>query len=333
VRYGRRQVVQGAGAVGLGLLVGCGRLPWQTPSVPKVYRIGVLDAGGRASSDLRRDAFLQGLHEFGYTEGENILIDYRHADGRLAPLPTLATELVRLPVDVIVTATAPAISAAKDATSTIPIVMANSPDPVTAGLVASLARPGGNVTGLTDMAVGLSAKRLELLKAAVPAASRVAILWQSGNPGNELILSETQDAARALGVDLEPLGVREPNEFEAAFETLSSKGVDAIIVAQGPLVTQGRRIVELATKSGLPVMYPGRGLVEVGGLMAYGPSAPGNWRRAAYYVDRILKGTKPADLPVEQPMTFDFVINLQTAQALGLTIPHHVLLQATEVIQ
>jgi putative ABC transport system substrate-binding protein len=303
----------------------------------KMARIGYL---GYSSPVLERhlvEAFRQRLRDLGYVEGKNTVIEYRHAEGKLDRLPALAAELVRLNVDVIVTLATPAALAVKQATSTIPVVVAAMADPVRDGLVANLARPGGNITGSTFLGPELVPKRLELLKEAVPVASRVAVLWHPGVYSErtmEGMVRETQGAAQTLGVQLQLLGVGTPNEFDRAFAAMSRDRADALVVFPSPMLyLEYRRIVDLATKNRLPAMYPWREAVDVGGLMAYGASIPDMLRRAAVYVDKILRGAKPADLPVEQPEKFELVINLKTAKALGLTIPQSILIRADEVIQ
>ena len=280
-------------------------------------------------------AFRQGLRELGWIEGQNLVIEHRFAEGRAERFPDLAAALVRLRVDVIVTSSGePAILAAKRATTTTPIVMAISGDPVETGLVASLARPGGNVTGLTILATEVAGKRLELLKEAVPRASRVAVLWNAAYPGKAFELRETQAAARVLGVSLWPVEVREPNDLPGAFSAIARAGPDALITFADPLTnTERRRIVDFAVRNRLPMISAVRPFADEGGLMTYGPNIADMCRRAATYVDKILKGAKPADLPVEQPTKFDLVINLKTAKALGLTIPPSVLLRADRVIE
>jgi putative tryptophan/tyrosine transport system substrate-binding protein len=327
----RRQVLQGAGVVGLALVAGCGRWPGQAPA--KVYRIGILHVAPPGSANI--DAFRQGLRELGYIEGYDVVIAERSSAEHRERLPDLARELVQLDLDAILVWSTPAVQAAKAATWTIPLVMVEVGDPVGAGLVASLSRPGGNVTGLTHMSLPLAAKRLELLKEAAPGISRVGILWNPMNPLLADIVSETQAAAQVLGIRLLPLEVRQLDDLERAFDTAVSEHVDALVVPSDALANIYRaRIAELAAKHSIAVMYDRPDIVvDVGGLMAYGPDRVVLFRRAATYVDKILKGAKPADLPIEQPMRFDFVINLRTAQMLGLTIPPHVLLQATEVIQ
>jgi putative ABC transport system substrate-binding protein len=331
----RRQVVQGVGALGLGLLAACGRWPGQVQPPAKVPRIVLLGGGSLDAYRDRHEAFRQGLRDLGYVEDQNFVIESRMADGYLDRLPELAVELTRQPVDVLVISSAAAVAAAKQATTTIPIVIAESDDPVERGFVASLAQPGGNITGLSHIGKDLAQKRLELLKALAPGASLVAVLWtRSGGGANVIQWTETQDAAQVLGVQLQSLEVQDPDDIERVLEATSRERLDALIVVHsGPVTLRRAQIIDFATKSRLPAIYGFREYVEAGGLMAYGPNLPDMYRRAAYYVDRILKGAQPADLPIEQPMRFDFAINLGTAQALGLTIPPHVLLQATEVIQ
>jgi putative ABC transport system substrate-binding protein len=335
----RRRFVQGAGVAGLGLLAGCGRLPGQTAPPARVPRIGYLSPGGASLTNPPPnslfEAFRAGLRERGYVEGQSVILDLRAAEGRSEALPALAAELVALPVDVLVTPGVTAIRAAMSATSSIPIVMAGiGVDPVAAGLVASLARPGGNITGPTQIFDGLSGKRLELLTQAAPGITRVAALWNAGNSDKLLEWRATQEAARAMGLQHVALEVRDAADLDGAFVTARQERAGALVVFFDTLTDRQRsRIVDLATQQGLPSMWSFGEFATAGGLMAYGPSNFDQYRRAAYYVDRILKGAKPADLPIEQPTVFEFVINLKTAQALGLTIPQHVLLQATEIIQ
>ncbi len=298
----------------------------------KVPRIGWLSH----TPGPNLEAFRRGLRELGYVEGENVTVEARYAEGREERLPALAAELVRLPVDVIVTAAGnPAVRAAKNATSAIPIVMGQSGvDPVVAGLIVSLARPGGNVTGLTTISADLSGKRLELLKEAVPTVSRVAVLWNATNPDKARELRETRVAALALGVSLQSLEVRGPDDFEKAFDAATRGRADALITLHDVLTNSQRaRIVHFAAQNRLPTMYEFREWADAGGLMAYGPNVRDMFRRAATYVDKILKGAKPADLPVEQPMRFELVMNLKTARGLGLTIPPFLLFRVDEVIQ
>ncbi len=299
---------------------------------PRVPKIGLLRVG--SLPDANAAAFIQGLRDLGYVEGQNIIIEYRWAEGKLERLPSLASDLVRLKVEVIVTGGLEASLAAKTATRLIPIVAGASADPVSSGLVASLARPGGNITGLTIINVDLAGKRLELLKEAVPGASRPAVLRNRANGEHALLWKETQRAARSLGVRLQSLEVRGANEFEGAFAAMARDRADALLLAPDEIFwTHRGQIADLATKTRLPGMFDAKGFVDAGGLMAYGPNLPDMFRRAATYVDKILKGAKPADLPVEQPTRFELVINLKTAKALGLTIPQSVLVRADEVIQ
>ena len=299
----------------------------------KVTRIGFLGYSATSAPHLV-EAFRQGLRELGYVEGQNLLIEYRWSEGRAERLPDLAAELVRLKVDLIVSPGTPGPVAAKHATNTIPIVMTTAGDPVGSGLVASLARPGGNVTGLSLLVPELGGKRLQLLKEVVPGISRVAVLWNAANPYPVLVWRETEVSARTLGVQLQSLEVRGPHDFERAFEAATREGAEALIVLSSAFfVAERRRIVDLVTKSRLPAIFPYREDAEAGGLMSYGASIPDSYRRAAYYVDRILKGAKPNDLPVEQPVKFELVINLNTAKALGITIPPTLLILADKVIK
>ena len=280
------------------------------------------------------EAFQQGLRELGYVEGQTIAIEYRWAQGRLDRLQDLAAELVRLPVAVIVTGGPTATRVAKDATSTIPIVMAFDADPVGVGFIASLARPGGNITGLSHLTRELSAKRLALLKEAVPQVSRVAVLWNPAEIGAELALRETEEAARALALQVHALAVRGPDDFEGAFQAATRERAEALTVLSDPVTFIHRtRLVELAAQHRLPAVYWERSFVEAGGLMSYAANNRDMNRRAAYFVDKILKGAKPAELPVEQPMQFELVLNLKTAKALGITMPPSLLLLADEVIK
>ena len=319
------------GAIAGGLLAAPLAVKAQQPE--KVYRIGYLFYGSPGRSP-ELDAFRQGLRELGCIEGQNTTIEYRFANGEVGRLPGLATELALLKPDVIVTPGTPAALAAKRATSTIPIVFAGVADAVGAGLVANLARPGGNMTGLTGISAELGGKRLELLKQVAPKASRVAVLYNPADRSNVLVLKGLQESAPALGLTLQPLEVRKPGEFKGAFAAMTRKGAQALFGAAGVLTTEHRKaLVDLTAKNRIPAMWGEREFVDAGGLMSYAVNFYDQIRRAATYVDKILKGAKPADLPVEQPMVFDFAINLKAARALGLTIPQSVLMQATEVIR
>ena len=301
----------------------------------KVSRIGFLFYGAPGPS-AEVDAFRQGLRELGYIEGQNVTIDYRFASGQVERLPELATELARLKVDVIVTPNTPAAMAAKQATSTIPIVFAVVADPVGAGLMANFARPGGNITGLSSISVQLGGKRLELLKEVAPKASRLAVLYNPSDRSNVLMLKELQESAPALGLTVHSLEVRAPGEFEGAFAAMTRERAHALFVAAGVLTLEQRNrkaLVDLATKSRIPAMWGHRQFVEAGGLMSYAVNFYDQLRRAAIYVDKILKGAKPGDLPVEQPTRYELVINLTAAKALGLRIPQSLLGRADQVIE
>ncbi len=300
----------------------------------KTPRIGVLSLASGPNPNM--DVF-RGLRELGWIEGQNIAAEYRWGASREDQLPALAAELVRLKVDIIVTSSTPAAQAAKQATTTIPIVITFVADPVGSGLVASLARPGGNITGVSTLAAGLVAKRLELLKAVLPGVKRVAVLWQPGVFGENAMRSmreETEVAARALGVQAQFIEARRPDDLDRAFATMRDARVGALLVFPSPMFFEaGGRIAEHAAKSRLPAVYPWREGPEAGGLMSYATNFPDMYRRAAIYVDKILKGAKPADLPIEQPTRFELVLNLKTAKALGLTIPQSVLQRADEVLR
>jgi putative ABC transport system substrate-binding protein len=323
--------------VTLGLTLLAMPLAAEAQQAAKIARIGYL-ATSLAASPHMQEAFRQGLRDLGYVEGRNVVIEYRDAEGKFERLPALAAELVALKVDVIVAAdgTPPAL-AAKQATKTIPIVFAFAGDPVTSGLVTSLARPGGNVTGLTGLGPELVGKRLELLMQAVPGVSRVAVLWQPGGHGERTdkdALKGAEVAARALGVRLQVVEARGPADFDRAFSDMTGAHTGALTMLPSAMFfNERRRLVDLAAKNRLPTVFPWREFVDAGGLMAYGAKVADLFRRAATYVDKILKGAKPADLPVEQPTKFELVINLKTAKALGLTIPPSVLGRADEVIQ
>ena len=299
-----------------------------------VPRIGLLNGSSPSSVASRIEAFRQGLQELGYVEGQNIVIEYRYADGKSDRLPALAAELVRLKVNLIVTGGPAPTRAANATTSTIPIVMAQDPDPVGNGFVASLARPGGNITGLSTVAPELSAKRLELLKEILPKLARIAVVGNSSDPGSAQALEETELAAVAIGVMLQYLDVRDAKDIENAFREASKARADALLLLPSFVFNSYRtEIAAIAVKSRLPAMSYQKEFVEEGGLVSYGTSFTDLFRRAATYVDKILKGAKPADVPVEQPTKFELVINLKTARALGLTIPQSLLLRADEVIQ
>jgi putative ABC transport system substrate-binding protein len=300
----------------------------------KIPRIGYLSGSSPSTSPARRNAFRQGLRELGYVEGKNIAIEWRYAEGKFDRLPALAAELVRLKVDIIVTAGPQATRPAKQATSTIPIVMAQDPDPVGNGFVASLARPGGNITGLSSLAPEISGKQLELLKEIVPRLSRAAVFGTSINSGNAQNLREVELTAKAFGVKLQYLDVLSPKDIETAFRAASKGRADAVLMLPGSvLVLQRAQLADLAAKNRLPAIYPQADYMEAGGLMYYGANTADLFRRAATYVDKILRGAKPADLPVEQPKTFEFIINLKAAKQIGLTIPPNVLVRADRVIK
>jgi putative tryptophan/tyrosine transport system substrate-binding protein len=315
------------------LLTVCGaRAEAQQPT--KIPRIGFLTANDFSALAARIEALRQGLRELGYVEAKNIVIEYRYAEGKPDRLPALAAELVRLKVDIIVSAGPQSTRAAKEATVTIPIVMAFDFDPVGNGFVASLARPGGNITGLSTLAPEISGKQLELLKEIVPSLSRVAVLGNSTDPGNAQVVGETERAAVALGVRHLYLDVRAPEDIETAFRAASKGRADAVLSLSSFLfISQRKQLVDLAVKSRLPAIYDRAEYVEDGGLMTYSVSQTDLFRRAAIYVDKILKGTKPADLPVEQPKKFELIINLKAAKQIGLTIPPNVLARADKVIK
>ena len=300
----------------------------------KVWRIGLLGSSVRPPDGAPPAALRQALQELGYVDGTSVSYFGRWAEAKRDRLPVLAAELVGLKVDLIVTLGGAAAEAAKEATSTIPIVLVGGGDPVGTGLIASLARPGGNVTGITDQATELSAKRLELLKEAIPKASRIAVLWNADNRAMRLQYQEIEKAARVLGVTILPLGVREPDDFSVAFAAMTRERPDALFLVTDVLTNLNRRrILDFAATDRIPAMYEFGFLVREGGLMSYGPDAADGFRRAAVYVDRILKGAKPGDLPVEQPNRYYLLVNLKTAKTLGLTIPQSILLRADEVIQ
>ena len=319
------------------LALGAAPLAAVAQRAAKVARIGYLSPN-LASSPRLRDAFLQGLRDLGYVEGRNVAIEYRDAEGKLERLPALTAELIALKVDVIFVGGGTRVTlAAMQATKTIPIVFTGVGDPVESGLVTNLARPGGNVTGLSSLGPELVGKRLELLKQAVPGVSRVAVLWLPGALGERTdkdMLTGADAAARALGVRLQFVEARGPDDFAKAFSDMSNARASALaVMPSNRFLREHKRIVDLAAEKRLPAVYTSREFVDAGGLMSYGANSADLHRRAAIYVDKILKGAKPGDLPVEQPTKFELVINLKTARALGLTIPQPVLARADEVIQ
>jgi putative tryptophan/tyrosine transport system substrate-binding protein len=300
----------------------------------KFPRIGYLNASSSSTNPARIQAFRQRLRELGYVEGKNIVIEYRYADGKLDRLPDLVAELVQLKVDVIVTAGGTATLAAKKAGVTMPIVFGNVGDPVGTGIVSSLARPGGNITGLSMMAPDLDGKRLELLKEAFPKVARVAFLWVPVDSRGNLALTEMEAAAKALGLKLQSLEVRVLEDFDGAFARAKRDGAQALITFPSALINaQQRQVLDFAVKNRLPAMYPYSEFVEAGGLMSYAPNIADLFRRAADFVDKILKGTKPADISVEQPTKFEFIINLKAAKQIGVTIPQSVVYRADKVIK
>ena len=314
------------------LLVTAGLAEAQQPT--KMSRIGFLTAGSSSTIPTRIDAFRQGLRELGYVEDKNIVIEWRFGEGKPDRLPALVAELVRLKVDVILSAGAAVTRPAKDATRTIPIVMAQDTDPVGNGFVASLARPGGNITGLSSYSAELNGKRLELLKEIVPKLSRLAVVGESTYPGNAQSLKETELAAGALKVQLQYLDVLDPKDIETAFRDTSKGRADGVLLLQSAVLnSQRKQTADLATKSRLPAIYYAREFLDAGGLMSYAASITDLYRRAATYVDKILKGAKPADLPVEQPKKFELIISLKAAKQIGLTIPPNVLVRADKVIK
>jgi putative ABC transport system substrate-binding protein len=318
------------------IALGAGALAWavgaQTP--PAVRRIGLLSGFSPSVEAPSYQAFRLGLRDLGWVEGKNISIEYHYAEGRHDRLPDLAADLVRLKVDVIVTTATSDALAAQKATRAIPIVMVAAGDPVASGLVESLARPGGNVTGLSQMLQELVGKRLELLKEMVPKLSRVAVLWNPQSTSATLSWKENQQPARQLGIQLHSLEVRSPNELDKAFEAATGARADALAILPDPVITTNlKRIVDFAAKTRLPSIYQSSEYADAGGLVTYGPDRADLFRRAATYVDKILKGMKPGDLPVEQPTKLELVVNLKTAKALGITIPQSVLSRADRVIE
>jgi len=320
-------------SVALGLLAA----PFLAASQPpqKVFRVGLLAAGARTSDGAPPGALREALRELGYVEGQNVAYEARFAEGKTERLPGLAAELVHLNVDIIVVLGGPAAEAAKQATSSIPIVIAPAAgDAVALGWIASLPRPGGNVTGLTDESVQLSAKRMQLLKEAVPKAALIAVLWNANDQGMTLRYREIEKAARFLQVEVQAFGVREPDDFTVAFSTMTRRRPDAIFLVADPMTNMNRkRVIEFAATHRIPAMYEYDFIVRDGGLMSYGPSFEDSFRRAAFYIDRILKGAKPADLPAEQPMRYYLTVNLKTTAALGLTLPPSLMVRTDEVVQ
>ena len=307
--------------------------PAEAQQSTKIARIGVLISAGPSIASPRIQALQRGLRDLGYVEGKNILIEYRYAEGKLEPVRELAAQLVRLKVDIIVTDTSNATQAAKDATKLIPIVFTTANDPVGDGQVDSLARPGGNLTGLSILALDLNGKRLELLKEAFPSISRVGFLTRVGTPTGEQRFHEAEIVAKGLGLQLQYIGAKSGDDLENAFDTAKRAGVQALLAHPSTFVVTNRaRIIELSIKNRLPVIYGSGEHAEAGALMSYGPDIVDNYRRAATYVDKILKGAKPADLPVEQPIKFELVINLITGKQMGVIIPPNVLARADRVI-
>jgi len=301
----------------------------------KVSRIGYLSPLSPAADATRREGFRQGLEELGYREGQNIAVEYRWAEGRLDRQDELAAELVRLKVDVIIAAGGHhTVRAAKKATASIPIVMTIGPDSVAGGLVASLARPGGNVTGLNTLTSELAAKRLELLRDVLPGIQRVAVLWNPAVPDRAIELKNTQLAARTLRVEIQSLEVRRPDDLDEKFKAIVKGRANALVILADPVtMTHSAKIIEFATKKRLPTMFNQKPPVDAGGLVSYGTNYEEAFRRAAMYVDKILRGAKPADLPIQQPTKFELVINMKTAKALDLTIPPSLLLRADQVVE
>src|SRR6266436_8706327 len=313
----------------VGLAFGLVRLA-EAQQLKKIPRVGFL-AGASGEANLR--GLRQGLRELGYVEGKNITIEYRFSEGEFDRFPALAAELVRLKVDVIVTQGTPAATAAKNATSTIPIIMSGGTDPVATGLVQSLARPGGNITGVTIMNEELAGKRLELLKETNPKVSRLGVLWNSANPGAAVVFKQTQSSAQELRLSLQSLDVQTVNDLQGAFDAATRSGVNGLVLlAAAPIASHLKLVADLAVKNRLPSIYDRSEFVDAGGLMSYGPNVPNMSRRAATYVDKVLKGANPGDLPVERPTKFEFVINLKAAKQIGLTIPSNVLVRADKVI-
>jgi putative ABC transport system substrate-binding protein len=300
----------------------------------KVPRIGILELGSPSASASQIRAFQQGLRELGYVDGKNIILEFRYADGKLARLPDLAAELVSSKVDAIVTRSTGSIRAAMNASKTIPIIFPSAGAPVEDGLVASLARPGGNVTGLTQLSAELDGKKLEILKEAAPKVTRVGLLWTVGSARADERSREAGPAAKALAIRLHSLELKDSDDFMRVFDAAKKVGVQALSLAPSPLLFTHRTVIfDFVAKNRLPAMYSTKDFVEAGGLMSYGQDIIDNWRRAATFVDKILKGAKPSDLPVEQAMKFEFIVNLIAAKQIGLTIPPQVLVRADRVIR
>jgi putative ABC transport system substrate-binding protein len=334
-RQGRRRLLRASVAfAGLGLLAGCGDTP-RPGQQAKIRRIGFLAVGSREGRAPLIEGLRQGLRELGYVEDKNLVIEYRFSEGKEERLPGLAQELIALKVELIVASGTPASFAAAKATSTVPIVMGGlAADPVETGLVASLARPGGNVTGMSLISSQLSGKRLQLFKEMLPGLSRVAVFWNPTNPTYGRVMEELGVGARTLGLELQRLEVRVPDDFEGAFTAAAREQAGALIVPGDPLTTNRPQMVaDLAAKSRLPAMMEFREFVEAGGLMSYGANIVDSYRHAATYVDKILKGAKAADLPMQQPMKLDLFVNLKTAESLGITVPRSILTRADKVIE
>jgi putative tryptophan/tyrosine transport system substrate-binding protein len=332
----RRQFMQGLGVLGLGLVAGCGSLAARAQPTGRIPRVGFLQLHSPTAAEPEPllEAFQQGLRELGYVDGQNVVLEIRAAEHRPERYPALVDELLRLPVDVLVLGDSQAIPIAKQATSTVPIVMTISGDVVGQGLVDSLARPGGNLTGLTNLSAKLSGKRLELLVETLPGISRIGVLWNATSRSAKLQWDEAETASRQLGVQLQSLEVRGREDLPSAFEAALKESAEAILVVQDPLTISNRsQIATLAAESRLPAMYATSEFVESGGLMSYGPDRAAQSRRAATYVHKILQGTAPGELPVEQPRQFDFLLNTRTAGQLELTIPTSTLSQVTKVIK
>jgi len=320
----------------IALVLGLLAAPLTVSAQPKVWRIGYLTSGFREGpgSNPSLDPFSQSLRELGYVEGRNVTLEIRYAEGRTERFAALAAELVSLKVDVLVAASTPAAVAAKQATSTIPIVMLAVGEPVQVKLVDSLARPGGNVTGLSLIAPELAAKRLDLLKQALPKLSRVTVLWNSANEGMRSRFQEAQAAAQSLGVAFRSVTVQSPDDFESVFTAMTRDRPESLLVlADTVTVANRQRTIDFAARNRVPAIYEARVFVDTGGLMSYGVDFSDHYRRAAMYVDKVLKGVKPADLPVEQPTKFELVINMRTAKALGLAIPPSLLLRANQLVE